>query len=51
MKSYVLVTKACGVGSSMGEHKGIGRNLSFISLGWAMLPSLLSVLHDMNNAK
>lgn len=32
----------------MGEHKGIGRNLSLIDLGRVMLPSLLSVLLEIN---
>ena len=41
----VIVTRACGVGSSMGEHKGIGRNRSFVDLSCDALPSFLSILH------
>lgn len=42
-------TRACGVGSNMGEHKGIGRNLSLIDLGCGPGPILLSVLHGKNS--
>ena len=34
-KIEVKITKACAVGSNIGEHKGIGRNRSFIDPDWA----------------
>ena len=34
MKIEVIVTRACGVGNNMGEHKGIGRKRSFVDLSW-----------------
>lgn len=34
MRRKVIVTNACGVGSNMGKHKGIGRNLSLIARDW-----------------
>lgn len=38
------ITKACGGGSSMGQHIGIDRNLSFVFLIWGALPDRLSFL-------
>lgn len=32
----------------MGQHKGIGLNLSFMDLGWGSYPTLLSFLHENN---
>lgn len=34
MRRKVIVTSACDVGSNMGKHKGIGRNLSLIARDW-----------------
>lgn len=40
------ITKACGEGSSMGQHIGIDLNLSFVCLIWGAKPTLLSFLQE-----
>lgn len=42
----VSITSACGVGSNMGEHKGIGRNLCLMAEGRGTSPTFLSFLQE-----
>lgn len=47
----LLPTRACGVGTRMGIHKGIDRYFSVIARGMAPYPTLRSFLQVTKNEK